>query len=82
MDLYHTWFDLKPGVSDVEFSKDLERYLGALRAAGRIAGHRLSRRELGFGPEELGEFHVVIEGDGGFRTREPRRVAARGGEKF
>jgi hypothetical protein len=61
MDLYHTWFDLKPGVSDVEFCTHLEGYLGKLRADGRIAGYRLSRRKLGFGPEELGEFHVVIE---------------------
>lgn len=63
MDYYHTWFDLKPGVSDVEFAASLERYLGKLRADGRIAGYRLSRRKLGFGPEELGEFHAVIEVD-------------------
>ena len=49
MDLYHTWFDLKPGVSDVEFAASLERYLGKLRADGRIVGHRLSRKKLGFG---------------------------------
>jgi Family of unknown function (DUF6614) len=61
MDLYHTWFDLKPGVSDVELAANLERYLGKLRADGRIAGFRISRRKLALGPPELGEFHVVIE---------------------
>ena len=34
MDLYHTWFDLKPGASDVELAANLERYLGKLRADG------------------------------------------------
>lgn len=61
MDYYHTWFDLKPGVSDVEFATRLDRYLDKLRADGRIAGYRLSRRKLAFGPEGLGEFHAVIE---------------------
>ena len=61
MDYYHTWFDLKQGVADVEFATALDRYLGKLRADGHIAGFRLARRKLGFGPEELGEFHVVIE---------------------
>ena len=61
MDLYHTWFDLKPGVSDVAFAENLEHYLGKLRADGRIAGYRLTRRKLGFAPPDLGEFHVVIE---------------------
>ena len=61
MDLYHTWFDLKPGVSDVELAASLERYLGKLRADGRIASYRLTRRKLALGPPDLGEFHVVIE---------------------
>lgn len=61
MDHYHTWFDLKPGVSDVELAANLDRYLGKLRADGRIAGYRLTRRKLALGPPELGEFHVVIE---------------------
>jgi len=61
MDLYHTWFDLKPGVSDVELAANLERYLGKLRADGRIASYRITRRKLALGPPDLGEFHVVIE---------------------
>src|SRR5262245_19292884 len=61
MDYYHTWFDLKAGVSDVEFAARLDAYLGKLRADGRIAGYRLARRKLAFGPKELGEFHAVLE---------------------
>ncbi len=61
MDLYHVWCNLRPGTSDLEFCSAVDRYLGALRAEGRVAGHRIARRKLGFGPRELGEFHIVIE---------------------
>src|SRR5262245_12732057 len=61
MDLYHSWFDLLPGVSDVAFAENLEHYLGKPRADGRIAGYRVTRRKLGLGIEGLGEFHVAIE---------------------
>ncbi|MBW2425028.1 MAG: hypothetical protein JRG86_12300 [Deltaproteobacteria bacterium] len=61
MDLYHIWCDLERGVSDLGFCEEVERYLGALRDAGRIEAFRISRRKLGLGPQELGEFHIVIE---------------------
>ena len=61
MDLYHIWCNLRPGTSDLEFCSAVDRYLGALRAEGRIAGHRIARRKLGLGPSELGEFHIMIE---------------------
>jgi len=61
MDHYHTWFDLKPGVKDVDFSRAMARYMGQLKERGAIEGWRLTRRKLGFGPRELGEFHIVME---------------------
>jgi hypothetical protein len=61
MDLYHVWFDAKPGVADLALCADVEAYLGRLAAEGAIAGYRLTRRKLGLGPRELGEFHVMIE---------------------
>lgn len=61
MDLYHIWFDLKPGVSDVGFCEEVQRFLGRLEAAGKIASWRLTRRKLGLGPADLGEFHLWIE---------------------
>jgi len=61
MNLYHVWCDLAPEVRDLDFCANLARYLGHLKADGRIESWRLSRRKLGFGPPELGEFHVVIE---------------------
>ncbi len=61
MDFYHVWCNLTPGSSDLEFCTAVDRYLGALRAEGRIAGHRITRRKLGLGPRTLGEFHIAIE---------------------
>lgn len=61
MDLYNIWFNLKPGVRDVEFCDRLNAYLGHLASIGKIERYRVTRRKLGFGPSALGEFHVVIE---------------------
>ncbi len=61
MDVYHIWCNLAPGVSDMEFAEDLERYLDHLREAGSIRGHRLMRAKLGLRPGELREFHIMIE---------------------
>jgi hypothetical protein len=61
MDIYHIWFNLKDSHRDLEFCDALEVYMAHLRDHGMIEGHRLTRRKLGFGPPELGEFHVAIE---------------------
>jgi hypothetical protein len=61
MDHYHTFFDLKPGTKDVDFARGMARYMGHLQEKGLIEGWRLTRRKLGFGPRELGEFHIVME---------------------
>lgn len=61
MDLYNLWFDLQPGVRDVELCDALDAYLGRLRDEGLLVGWRTTRRKLGFGLEGLGEFHVVVE---------------------
>jgi hypothetical protein len=61
MDIYHGWFNLKPGVGDIELSEKLAAYLGRLREKGLIEGWRLTRRKLGLGPSQLGDFHLMIE---------------------
>ena len=61
MDHYHTWFDLKPGTKDMDFARAMAGYMNHLKANGLIEGWRLTRRKLGFGPAELGEFHIVME---------------------
>lgn len=61
MDHYHTWFDLKPGTKDMDFARRMVRYMDHLKGEGLIEGWRLARRKLGFGPQGLGEFHIVME---------------------
>lgn len=61
VDHYHTWFDLKPGVKDVEFARAMARYMNHLKEKGAIEDWRLTRRKLGFGPRDLGEFHILME---------------------
>ncbi len=60
MDYYHVWVDLRDGVRDVQFAAAVRAYLDHLRVAGAIEEWRLSRRKLGFGPDSLGEWHVVM----------------------
>ena len=55
------WFNLKDSHSDLEFCERVHAYLGRLREEGRIESYRITRRKLGFGPPELGEFHVVVQ---------------------
>jgi hypothetical protein len=61
MNVYHAWCDLKPGVSDVEFGEKVAMYMDHLKAQGLIEGWRLTRRKLGFGLPDLGEFHITME---------------------
>jgi hypothetical protein len=61
LDIYHVWCDLKPGISDLEFSEKVAGYLGHLKEQGLIEGWRLTRRKLGLGAPGLGEFHLMIE---------------------
>jgi len=64
MDIYHAFFDLTDGQSDVAFADDLAAFLNQLATDGKIARWRLMRRKLGLAPRELGEFHLMIETDG------------------
>ena len=61
MDHYHVYFDLKPGITDLKLVEALDKYMGHLREAGLIAGHRLTRAKLGFGLRGHGDFMLDIE---------------------
>ena len=61
MDLYHVWCDLKPGVRDTDFAMALSGWMDHLKDRNMIEGYRLTRRKLGLGPREIGEFHIIIE---------------------
>ena len=81
MDIYHIWCNLKPGHSAQVFARDITAYLGHLKDGGQIAGYRLTRRKLGFGPGSLGEFHVQIETENLTQLEQAfQQVAPRAGE--
>lgn len=61
MDIYHVWCDLKPGVKDTDFARALGAFMDHLKERGAIECWRLTRRKLGLGPKDLGEFHMMIE---------------------
>jgi hypothetical protein len=61
MNIYHARCDLKVGVSDIAFREGVAKYLDHLRAQELIESWRLTRRKLGFGPADLGDFHLMIE---------------------
>lgn len=59
MNIYNAFFDLKPGVADLDFCKRLTDYMEALKAGGQMQGWRLMRRKLGLGGAS--EFHLMME---------------------
>jgi hypothetical protein len=61
MNIYHAWCDLKPGVTDIAFSESAAKYLDHLHTKGMIESWRITRRKLGLGQPELGDFHLMIE---------------------
>lgn len=61
MDHYLIWFDLKDSGKDLEFSQAVTAFLSGLQDEGRIESFRLTRRKLGFGPNELGEFMLDVQ---------------------
>jgi uncharacterized protein DUF6614 len=64
MDIYNAWFDLKAGVSDVEFADRLKTYMDSLKNDGLMEGWRLMRRKLGLSAAAVGEFHLMMEFSG------------------
>ncbi|HXC30129.1 MAG TPA: DUF6614 family protein [Stellaceae bacterium] len=61
MDVYHIWFNLRDGVSDIEFAQSGRAYLDHLKELGSIAGYRITRRKLGLGPPQLPQWHITID---------------------
>ncbi len=61
MNYYHIWCNLVDSHKDLEFCEAVSHYLGYLKGRGLLSGFKIARRKFGFGPSELGEFHIVIE---------------------
>jgi len=61
MNIYHVWCNLKESRRDLEFADNVRALMEHLVASGQMKAWRLTRRKLGFGPAELGEFHITME---------------------
>lgn len=61
MNVYQIWCDLEDGSQDLAFVDGLGEFLGHLRESDLIAGFRITRRKLGLGPSEVGEWSIAIE---------------------
>ena len=59
MNIYNAFFDLKPGIRDLDFCEHLTVYMENLTSGGQMQGWRLMRRKLGLGAG--GEFHLMME---------------------
>ncbi len=60
MFVYKIWFNLKDNSKGHELVVALEDFLGKLKDERLIQEFKILRRSLGFGPEGLGEFNVLI----------------------
>jgi hypothetical protein len=81
MNYYHLWVDLLESRQANDFCKAVDEYLGHLRERKLVEGHKCTRRKLGFGPAELGEFHVVIKVKDLAQFEETFQAVARPDEK-
>ena len=61
MNYYEAYFEIQDNRKDLEFAGHVKRYMEFLQGKGLIEGYRLTRRKLGFGFPELGEFQLSIE---------------------
>ncbi|GIK18713.1 MAG: hypothetical protein DYG93_09830 [Leptolyngbya sp. PLA2] len=60
MQHYHMWFNLKDSHKDAEFARHAAAYLDHLKSRGLVESWSLTRRKLGFGPSDLGEFCITV----------------------
>ena len=63
MDVYHIWFNLKPGVRDTEFVESAWAYLNHLKSGGNLVSYRITRCKLGLAPPQLREWHITLDFD-------------------
>src|SRR3954453_22070560 len=61
MDVYHIWFNLKPGIRDLDFVGSARAYFEHLKTTGDLAGYRITRCKLGLAPPQLREWHITLD---------------------
>ena len=63
-DIYHIWADKKKGISDIDFAKNMRKFLQHLVDEGKMNSFRITRMKLGFRSiQDLPEWHMIMEFD-------------------
>jgi hypothetical protein len=63
-DIYHIWADKKKGISDIDFAKNMRKFLQHLVDEGKMNSFRVTRCKLGFRSiQDLPEWHMMMEFD-------------------
>ena len=63
-DIYHIWADKKKGISDLDFSNNMRKFLQHLVDEGKMNSFRVTRMKLGFRSiADLPEWHMMMEFD-------------------
>ncbi len=60
MNHLEVWCNIRDSHKDLEFADAVAAYLDYLKDRKLIENWRMTRRKFGFGPQELGEYHVTI----------------------
>jgi hypothetical protein len=61
MDIYHVWFDLKSGTDEGDLAVGMRGFLDYMQSENLIESWRLMRCKLGLRPDDVREFHIMIE---------------------
>lgn len=62
MDIYHVWADKTQGITDVEWTTNMRRFLDQLVHEGKMQSYRITRCKMGFRSiENLPEWHIMME---------------------
>ena len=63
-DIYHIWADKKKGISDLDFTNNMRKFLQHLVDEGKMNSFRVTRCKLGFRSiQDLPEWHMMMEFD-------------------
>ena len=81
-DIYHIWADKKKGISDLDFSNNMRKFLQHLVDEGKMNSFRITRCKLGFRSiQDLPEWHMMMEFDNMAQLEKAfNRVVPRKGE--
>ena len=61
MDIYHVWCDKKGNISDLEWVKNMQKFLDHLVQEDKMVSYRITRCKMGFRSMDIPEWHIMME---------------------